>query len=318
MSPPLPPDATALIARLHALIAALEEGPCDAATLTARLGAAYPAGDSARRMIDRDVRHLAALGVAIDRAGSPPHYALRGGLPAFDAAELRTLALVRDTFDPRHPQAAQVGALLGRLTAGLGEGQRADYARRAARRAPVQPAIDYAPYADRIAELERAIAVREPVRFRYRASSGSRRLHPRVEPYEIEFVERHFYLVGHSTLSNQIHDFRIDRIDELAGLGQRLPPGSARRRPPLTFRYRLAAALAQGELSQRFEAQRVVERLPGGDLIIEAEGRSDFFIIQTLLRYRANAELLEPAWLRARMAAEVRALAEVYGVTGDA
>jgi hypothetical protein len=45
---------------------------------------------------------------------------------------------------------------------------------------------------------------------------------------------------------------------------------------------------------------------------VEAQGRSDFFIIQTLLRYRANAELLDPPWLRAKLAEEVRRLAELY------
>ena len=90
----------------------------------------------------------------------------------------------------------------------------------------------------------------------------------------------------------------------------------AHARHAVSFRYRLAAVLARGEISQRFENQRIVEHLPNGDVIIEAEGRSDFFIVQTLLRYRANAELLEPAWLREKMVQEVRGVAGVYGVAG--
>ncbi len=110
-------------------------------------------------------------------------------------------------------------------------------------------------------------------------------------------------------------DFRVDRIQtETFTLLERLPPGMEHARRPITFRYQLAAVLARGEISQRFEQQRIVERLPNGDVIIEAEGRSDFFIVQTLLRYRANAELLHPAWLREKMIEEVRRLAGVYGV----
>jgi hypothetical protein len=60
----------------------------------------------------------------------------------------------------------------------------------------------------------------------------------------------------------------------------------------------------------------VVERLPSGDAIVEAQGRSDFFIVRTLLKYAGNAGLLEPTWLRAKMAEEVRRLAALYGV-GD-
>lgn len=311
----MPPSSTRgltrQIVRFQALLEALREGPLSLAELTARLGAAYPPGDSARRMIDRDRKHLAALGITIERAPGPT-YVLRGGLPAFTPDELRALALIRDAFDARHPQAALVAALLDRLTAGLAERERRDYERRAARRAPLRPAIDYAPYAALIEQLERSIAVRQPVRFRYLPTSGRERVHPYVEPYEIEFYDRHFYLVGYTSLSRQTLDFRIDRIRDLAGLDQRLPPGVERPRPAVTFRYRLAAPLAQGELSQRFEEQRIIERLENGDVIVEAQGRSDFFIIQTLLRYRANAELIDPPWLRRRMAEEVRRLAEIY------
>jgi hypothetical protein len=70
--------------------------------------------------------------------------------------------------------------------------------------------------------------------------------------------------------------------------------------------------LACNKISQRFEHQRVVERLPNGDVVIEAEGRSDFFIVQMLLRYRGNAELLEPAWLREKMIEEVRSMDALY------
>lgn len=306
------PAATRMVVRLHALLAALRDGPLELGDLIARLGAAYPSAASARRMLDRDVRDLAALGIAVERRSRPPGYALRGGLPVLDRDELRTLALIRDTFDDRHPQAARVAGLLARLTAALTPIERTAYERRAARSAPVRPAIDYAPYAGVIEELERYIAVRQPVRFRYLPTSGRERVHPEVDPYEIEFYDRHFYLVGHTSLSRQILDFRVDRIRDLAGLDQRRPPGSERPRPLIAFRYRLAAALAQGELSQRFEAQRVVERLANGDVIVEAEGRSDFFIVQTLLRYRGNAELLAPDWLRAKLAEEVRRLAALY------
>lgn len=304
--------ATRLIVRLGALLAALREGPQDLGGLARQLGAAYPAGDSARRMLDRDLAHLKALGITVEREAGP-RYVLRGGQPIFNADELRVLALIRDTFDPRHPQSAQIQALLERLTAGLSEREHGAYSRRQARLAPVRPAIDYTAYAGLIERLERAIEVRQPLSFRYRSSGGRERLHTHVEPYEIEFYERHFYLVAYSPLGGQILDFRLDRISDLEPHDRRLPPGSERPRRLITFRYRLTAALAQGALSQRFEQQRVVERLPGGDVVIEAQGRSDFFIIQTLLRYRDNAELIAPPELRARMAEEVRRLAAVYG-----
>jgi predicted DNA-binding transcriptional regulator YafY len=306
------PVSTRIIIRLTALLNALREGPQTLSELTARLGAAYPPGDSARRMLDRDIKALAELGITVERHSNPLRYSLRGGLPLYLPEELRALALIRDTFDARHPQAARMTALLKHLTAALTEDEQRNYIRRTVRRAPVRPAIDYTPYANLLDQLEEALAVRQPIAFRYRSSGGREKQHPSVQPYEIEFYDRHFYLVAYTSLSSQILDFRIDRISDLQLLDQRLPPGMLPERTLISFRYRLAAALAQGELSQRFEAQQIVDRLDTGDVIVEAQGRSDFFIIQTLLRYRSNAELLEPPWLRTKMAQEVRKLAELY------
>ena len=315
----MPSDApqTLNLLRFSALLAALRDGPLNRHDLLDRLGDAYPRTASARPMVDRDVRRLAELGIVIEISRTrPPIYILRGGVPSFDAADLRALAIIRDTFGERHPQAADIRTLLERLTSQLGEADRRTYQRRQALRAPVQPAIDYTPYGALIADLEDAIGKRQLVSFAYHPGGGARAtLHRKVEPYEIEFYERHFYLVAYTHNSRQMLDFRIDRIqgESLQRL-ERLPPSMEHARRSVAFRYRLAAALARGEISQRFEQQRIVERLPNGDVIIEAEGRSDFFIVQMLLRYRANAELLEPDWLREKMIEEVRKLAGVYEV----
>ena len=64
-------------------------------------------------------------------------------------------------------------------------------------------------------------------------------LHRKVEPYEIEFYERHLYLVAYTHTSRQTLDFRIDRIqgDTFVSL-ERLPPGIEHARRPIAFRYR--------------------------------------------------------------------------------
>jgi hypothetical protein len=98
----------------------------------------------------------------------PPVYTLRGGVPVFDTAELRTLALIRDTFSDRHPQAAYVRALLDRLTGQLTKAEQGYYTRWQALRAPVQPAIDYAPYESLVTRLEDAISRRLVISFAYR------------------------------------------------------------------------------------------------------------------------------------------------------
>lgn len=315
------PNDTALVIRLRALLDALREGPLRRPELLERLGGdVYPRTASARRMIDRDIERLRSLGIIIERNNRtrPPIYTLRGGAPVFDEAELRMLALIRDTFGERHPQSAQVHALLERLTSTLSESEQRVYTRRQVRRVPLQPAIDYTPYAGLIARLEAAISQKQTLTFRYRAGGKSRpTLHREVEPYEIEYYERHFYLVGYTYTGRQVLDFRIDRILDDEAFDT-VPGGSwsHQRRRAILFRYRLAARLAQNGISQRFEQQRVIENLPNGDVIIEAEGRSAFFIRRTLLKYADNAELLWPEWLRAEMVDEVRKLAAVYEPAG--
>jgi predicted DNA-binding transcriptional regulator YafY len=312
MTTPLSEQSTALIVRLRALIDALRDGPLAYPELLERLGAVYPSPASARRMIPRDIEHLAVLGIQITRsADTPPIYTPHGGAPAYAESDLLALAVLRDSIGPNHPYAQHVAALLDRLTAQLSPAQRESYERPRAGGAPVQPAIDYSPHAARIAELEREIAARQLLRVRYRNAQGAEIAYRTLEPLAIEYYDRHYYLVAYVRSSGQIYDLRVDRIMTVERL-HTLPPDMVHARHPVRFRYRLAAALAQAELSQRFEAQRVVERLANGDAIIEAEGRSAFFIIQTLLRYRANAELLDPPALRARMAEEVRRLAELY------
>ncbi|MCU0493656.1 MAG: WYL domain-containing protein [Chloroflexaceae bacterium] len=311
-NPPLPAPDSSHIARLQALVAALRAGPLTRMALLEKLGAEYPDGDSGRRMVERDIKTLGHMGICIKKiAGRPLSYSLLGGVPNYSNEELAILALIRDSFDARHPQAQAVHALLCRLTEQLDAAQLAYYNRRQARRAPLQPAIDYSPYADVIARLEHALNVREVLSFDYRPSRGGVTTHSWVEPYEIEFYERHFYLVAYTSKSGQMHDFRIDRIQEIKSV-QRLPPHHVRQRGYVRFRYRLAAELARGEISQRFEEQQVVERLPNGDVIIEAEGRNEFFIVQMLLRYRNKAELLWPESLRQQMGAVVTQLAELY------
>lgn len=305
------------IARLCALLAALRDGPLDRPSLLQHVeGTHYPQTASARRMIDRDIEHLKALGIVVERSHTrPPVYTLRGGTPVFTEPELRTLALLRDTFGNNHPQAERVQLLLAHLTSNLTEDEEQHYHRHQSLRVPVQPAIDYTPYTTTILRLEEAISKRLILSFRYQSTRAPwPTLHRRVEPYEIEFYERHFYLVAYTHNSGQVLDFRVDRIienDEFQVI-ERLPPGLEHERHLITFRYRLVAKLAQRDISQRFESQRIVQWLPNGDAVIEAQGRSSFFIVRMLLKYAGNAELLWPEDLRQEMRKEVAALYSRY------
>ncbi len=305
------------VARWLDLLDALRRGPQRRDELLARLGSAYAAGDSGRRNLVRDIGHMNALGIRIDvEKTHPPTYILVGPLPVFTADELRALTLVRDSFGVRHPQSRLVCALLERLTEGLPEDEQELYERRPALRVPLEPAIDYTPYGELISRLSEAINRRLAISFRYHAPSRPSTYHRRVEPTEIEYRDRHFYLTAYTDLTRQFYDFRIDRIhypEDFVPLAQ-IHPDLLHIRPRIVFRYRLFPPLSRGELSQRFLSQRVVERLPDDSVVVEAEDYNEFFIVRTLLRYAGSAELVEPRALRERMLAEIAALRRVYDV----
>jgi predicted DNA-binding transcriptional regulator YafY len=221
-------SSTRNLFRIAALLGALRSGPLPRPVLFERLAGIYPPGDSLRRMVDRDIERLAELGIKITRSNTrPPVYALAGGTPVFSDEELRTLALVRDSFGARHPQFTQVRALLDRLTGGLTARERRNYQRRQALRAPVEPAIDYSAYAPLFDELNAAIHARRRLSFLYRPLQRPQPTrHDLVEPLEIEYYDRHFYLVAYTSNGRQVFDFRIDRIryDETFRRLDYLPP----------------------------------------------------------------------------------------------
>ena len=309
-------NLTRALRRFSRLIGALGREPLPLPELLERLGDAYPAGESAKRTLRRDIAHLRSLGIAIESDGRrPPSYTLEGGLPRFSDAELGALALMRDSFGPRHPQAPAVRALLERLTRGLAPQERRRYEQRQTLRPPLDPAIDYTPHQPLLDRLQTAIAQRRALSFRYQPL-GKRdpTLHERVEPDEIEPRDGHFYLVAYTYSVRKFFDFRVDRIiyDETFRELQSIPPGAGHTRPLIGFTYRLDASIAERGVSQRFVRQEVIETLPGGDVIIAAQDYSEFFIVRTLLRYSARAELLEPPELRAQIAREAAAVNRIY------
>jgi predicted DNA-binding transcriptional regulator YafY len=109
-------------------------------------------------------------------------------------------------------------------------------------------------------------------------------------------------------------EFRIDRIKEIE-----LMPGKVsryRRRATLQFTYRLSQRIARMGVSQRFMKQKINPQ-DDGSVIIQAEGYSEFRIIQDMLRYGEQAEIIDPPHLRGKMAQVVQAMSVIYESTTD-
>ena len=174
----------------------------------------------------------------------------------------------------------------------------------------MNPAVDYRPYLKSLRLLETAIEQGRKVRFTYPSLDDQRAImHLGVEPYEIQFFEQHFYLLGFTPHDPEMQEFRIDRLQNIEIMAGRA--ARHRKRRTLPFTYRLPERIVRLGISQRFLNQRVTIQ-PDGSAIVQAEGYSAFRIIREMLRYGEQAELLDPPELRAHMARVVNALAQLY------
>ncbi|GIV97912.1 MAG: hypothetical protein KatS3mg057_2569 [Herpetosiphonaceae bacterium] len=307
----------AVIPRLAETLAVLRAGPATVRQIfEALVPGAGPPTESQARKIRRDIRALQALGFEIEESGRPIMFRLRGGLaPTFDLDDLRALALIREAFRKTHPNSGMIQQLLNRLTQGLSPKQRAIYERRPAVRINLRAAIDYSPYEPLMRRLEELIAKGRQIALDYKPLSATEPMrHPRLDPYEIEFFHNHYYLRAYSYRVGHEIEFRIDRIVENERSPELLPSvvQPERRRKPIRFVYRLPARFVEHGVSERFNILDC--RIEDEWAYIQAEGRSDFWIIRTLLAYAENVVLVEPEWLRQKFLEKVRRMLEVHGV----
>jgi predicted DNA-binding transcriptional regulator YafY len=222
---------------------------------------------------------------------------------------------VRESFESLTPKSTDVLAALDKVSAALPESARRLYARHTPLAIPLRPAVDYGAHRRTLRVLEDAVAQGRKVSFEYPAlDDGTPEWHEGVEPYEVQFFDRHFYVIGFSPARPQIMEFRLDRLRRVEVLPART--ARPRKRATYPFVYRLSARLARQGVSERFLNQRV-QAQPDGSAIVHAEGYSEFRIVQDLLRYGEQAELLSPPRLRSRMARVAAALARLYAADTD-
>jgi len=108
-----------------------------------------------------------------------------------------------------------------------------------------------------------------------------------------------------------------DRIRDLVGHNQRLAPGLQHERRLITFRYRLAAPLAQGELRQRFEQQHGGARQRrGGDRRSPVVGRAVGTVTVGSGRSQGIAQLHGAVAVGERRAGHPRPFRQAYGRPG--
>jgi predicted DNA-binding transcriptional regulator YafY len=272
-----------------------------------------PAGD---RRLSRDIRALRELENVILVDKHTHVYSLRNkSFLDLRDEDIRALSVIRDTFEALAPISIDVLPVLEKVVSALPEERCHLYDRRAPISISLEPARDYRSSLGFIHLLSTAIEKQRKVRFVYPALDDGRPItHVGVEPYDIQFFDRQFYFVGFSPQASEFMEFRIDRLKELE-----LMPGRTsrhRRRTTLQFTYHLSRRIVHMGISERFLNQQI-DIQDDGSAIIQAEGYSEFRIIQNMLRYGEQAEIIHPPYLRERMKQVVKAMSVLYTSAQD-
>jgi proteasome accessory factor B len=183
----------------------------------------------------------------------------------------------------------------------------------------------YADLADVIRTLNEAVLARRTVRMRYTTARTGETAAREFDPYRVWYRSGGLYAIGHDHRSGELRTFAIDRIEapELT---------AARFAIPADFDFEARASSAFGVVIEppervriRFDARRAlyvrehdwhpsqqIVRLANGDIELTMEVGAGDELASWVLSFGADAEVQEPAALRAQVAAALARAARRY------
>ena len=282
--------------------------------------------ETSKRTIYRDIEALAESGVPVVSVPGQGYSLIEGYfLPpvSFTVDEAMMLLLGADAmaqnFDAQYRKAAQTAS--AKIEAVLTPAMRDDVH---ALQMSLRVISTFTPNNDVVLErlqvLRRAILECRQVRFCYFArfsdqSAGAAR---EVEPHALSFVERNWYLSAFDLKNKDVRRFRLDRMEDVAVLPHTFArpalqtlesEQNASKRDDLTLTVRVLfdAAVARWVRESRSWFAEYEEETPAG-LVVTFKMRHEEEILQYLLQWGGQSEVLEPASLRARIFAEAESM----------
>ncbi|HET6571838.1 MAG TPA: WYL domain-containing protein [Solirubrobacterales bacterium] len=192
-------------------------------------------------------------------------------------------------------------------------------------RAPVEMAMTASAggreLSQRLSKIETAISRRKTIEFTYYTMERGEEEKRKVDPYHLVFRGGQFYLIGFAHERDAVRVFRLSRIQGKVGYASKAehdfsPPedfdrrdygsradwqlGEIRGRAKIFVRDRIAWLIERdfGEYGELRPARKADEA-PGKGSIFETDYASPRELIAWVLRWRQNAEVLEPDELRA-------------------
>jgi proteasome accessory factor C len=324
-------DADKLIRRLSlvALLLSRQGQPVTTAEIRMKVEG-YPAmtAEAFKRRFYEDRSELAELGIAIVTERDPDGgelYSLPPDtyyLTAFELSpdELAALAACLAVLERRFAYSQPLRlALLS-----LAQGRPELLADAAAPPLAVVTGAEPRSTARALPKLQAAVADRKTVVFDYYAISRDEVRTRTVDPYGLQLVADEWYLVGRCHLREDLRTFRLSRIRSRVTHATRAPHdfvrpaefdlAAFRDRPP----WQLDAAVARARIAVDASLSWWVEAryghcgeltpTPEGGIVYETPYASPRPLLSWVLGLGSAAELLEPAALRASLAAQLRDL----------
>jgi proteasome accessory factor C len=191
-------------------------------------------------------------------------------------------------------------------------------------RAPVEMAMTASAggrdLSQRLSKIETAISRRKTIEFTYYTMERDETEKRKVDPYHLVFRSGQFYLIGHSHERDAVRVFRLSRIQGKVGYASKAehdfsPPENFDRRdygqradwqlgeirgPAKIFvRDRIAWLIDRDfDTYGKLRPARKADEAPGKGSVFETDYASPRELIAWVLRWRQNAEVLEPEELR--------------------
>lgn len=238
-------------------------------------------------------------------------------------AQAQAFVALQEGFSPGVPFASAVQALLERWSWLFSADSHALVAQKRKRRArplllPLSPVEDYSQHGNTILSLDQALEQGSYLSFAYVPLSQEWNAPPqqqeRVEPYELEYRDGHWYFTGYLLDAGYFVDYRVDRIvpGSVDASRERFLPGNRRRRG-VKIRYWVSPMLARHRsLSSRLQEQQVTVLAQDQGAIVEGYARSLWWARRLLLGYGEQVRALDPPELVQMMHETTKAMYGLY------
>jgi predicted DNA-binding transcriptional regulator YafY len=289
--------------------------------------------ETCKRTIYRDIQALSQAGIPLISIPGRGYSLIEGYfLPPlnFSVEEATTLLLgsayIEQAFDAQYRAAAQAasrkiaGVLPAAVQAQVGElRQSLALAGSNFHERPRE--------AEMLQSLRRAILDRQRVRFAYHARTTPKSqttTAPReVDPFGLVYRADTWYLTGYCHLRRGVRHFRLERMEDLALLGQTFhrPADFTMRYDPTresdrTFQARILFdnEVTRWVMEDRFYFMVATDETAEG-MIVTVRSHHAEDVVPWLLRWGRHARVLEPDSLRRQVADEARAMLNIYSPT---